>query len=141
MIEVVSTIEAVPEDSADVLVSDWMGSMLLTGDMLQPFTDARDRVLKEEGALVPSAATMYIQPVSDPVWWKRNVAWTMENEYGIDFRALMENTYNPGPVRVPHWGTFKTQKFLGKKKAVRLSLDVSLDSDVYNYLSRGRGTC
>lgn len=129
VIEVVSSIEGVPEDSADVMVSDWMGYMLLTSDMLDPFMLARDRVLKGDGTLIPSMAQMYVQPVSDAVWWKRNVDWVKKNEYGIDFRALMEDTYNPTPVRIPHWGTFKTQKFLGKKKT---ACQISLDADIYD---------
>lgn len=49
VITVVSDISEVPKDSADILVSEWMGFMMLTEDVAGDFLEARDRLLKESG--------------------------------------------------------------------------------------------
>lgn len=41
--------DAIPKDSVDILVSEWMGYMMLTEDVLGDLLEARDRILKEDG--------------------------------------------------------------------------------------------
>merc|ERR1719410_882157 len=48
----------------DVIVSEWMGYMLLRESMLDTVLVARDKYLKPGGAMFPSHATLYLAPVS-----------------------------------------------------------------------------
>merc|ERR1719401_1869697 len=103
--------------------------MMITEDVLADFMDAKDRVLKEDGTLIPSHGSLHIQPVSDPTWWKSNVEWLTNNDYDIDFSALRPAGKELGPIRFGHWGTFKSQKLLGKRQAW---CEIDLETDVYD---------
>jgi protein arginine N-methyltransferase 1 len=58
----IETIE-LPE-KVDIIVSEWMGYLLLRESMLDSVILARDRWLKEDGALFPSHATLFFAPIS-----------------------------------------------------------------------------
>eukprot|EP00971_Amphidinium_carterae_P292827 5813607-Amphidinium_carterae.1 len=49
----------------DVIISEWMGYLLLRESMLDSVLVARDKHLKPGGALFPSHATLYVAPVTD----------------------------------------------------------------------------
>ncbi|CAD7940796.1 unnamed protein product [Amoebophrya sp. A120] len=131
-ITVVASVNEIEPKSADVLVSEWMGHGLLTDVVIGDFFDARDRVLKEDtGVLIPSKGRIYAQPVSDPAWWRDNVAWGTDNDYGIDFSPLSLYTRSnttTTPIRFAHFGVFQNQKFYGGKKAAICTIDFEADS-------------
>jgi len=95
------TIESVvlPE-KVDIIVSEWMGYLLLRETMLDSVLIARDRFLKPGGALYPSHARMYWAPMKAPGAAASNDEYekTMENwewflidmksYYGIDMEVL-----------------------------------------------------
>ncbi|CAD7956935.1 unnamed protein product [Amoebophrya sp. A25] len=129
-IKVVSSMEKVPAGVADILVSEFMGFMILAEDMLGDFLTARDRVLKDEGTLIPSRGAVWAQPAADPVWWQQNVNWPANNEYGIDFSPVVEDRRNDtSPARFGHFGIFQNQKLLGERKAI---CDLDFESDKYD---------
>mmetsp|Transcript_160969 Transcript_160969/g.285357 ORF Transcript_160969/g.285357 Transcript_160969/m.285357 type:complete len:512 (-) Transcript_160969:299-1834(-) len=74
---VVETVE-LPE-KVDMIVSEWMGMFLLRESMLDSVIYARDRWLKEDGALLPSHATLYMAPMKECEVVKNNRA-TFEND-------------------------------------------------------------
>ncbi|KAL2160264.1 hypothetical protein VTH06DRAFT_1437 [Thermothelomyces fergusii] len=76
----------------DVIVSEWMGYCLLYEAMLPSVLFARDRYLKPGGLLVPSHASMWIAPVSDPEYVAENVDW-WRDVYGFDMRAMQAGIY------------------------------------------------
>jgi len=47
----------------DIIISEWMGYLLLRESMLDSVLIARDRFLKPGGAMYPSHATLYLAPV------------------------------------------------------------------------------
>jgi protein arginine N-methyltransferase 6 len=47
------------EDKVDVIISEWMGYMLLYESMLPSVLFARDKWLKPGGLILPSHATVY----------------------------------------------------------------------------------
>ena len=51
---------ALPLDTFDVIVSEWMGYCLLFESMLDTVLHARDRFLKPGGAVLPDVATMHL---------------------------------------------------------------------------------
>jgi protein arginine N-methyltransferase 1 len=54
-----------PVDSVDVIVSEWMGGVLLMEDMLPVILYARDRWLKPGGILLPDRARLFLAPLDD----------------------------------------------------------------------------
>lgn len=55
-----------PEQVVDIIISEWMGYMLLRESMLDSLIRARDKFLKPTtGLMFPSHTTMYLAPVTD----------------------------------------------------------------------------
>ena len=54
-----------PVESVDVIVSEWMGGVLLMEDMLPVVLYARDRWLKPGGILLPDRARLFLAPLDD----------------------------------------------------------------------------
>ncbi|KAL0296495.1 UNVERIFIED_CONTAM: putative protein arginine N-methyltransferase 6 [Sesamum radiatum] len=76
------------DDKVDVIVSEWMGYMLLYESMLGSVITARDRWLKPGGLILPSFATLYMAPISHPDRYKESIDF-WRNVYGIDMSAVM----------------------------------------------------
>ncbi|KAG8382612.1 hypothetical protein BUALT_Bualt05G0095600 [Buddleja alternifolia] len=76
------------EDKVDVIVSEWMGYMLLYESMLGSVITARDRWLKPGGLILPSYATLYMAPVSHPDRYSESIDF-WRNIYGIDMSVMM----------------------------------------------------
>lgn len=97
------TIETVElPEKVDIIVSEWMGYLLLRESMLDSVLVARDRYLKPGGALYPSHARMYWAPIqatkaSEHVEEYHKImehwewfATDMKKLYGIDMTALTD---------------------------------------------------
>ena len=54
-----------PVEFVDVIVSEWMGGLLLMENMLPAVLIARDRWLKSGGVLLPDKARLYLMPLRD----------------------------------------------------------------------------
>lgn len=54
-----------PVDSVDIIVSEWMGGLLLMEDMLPAVLYARDRWLKPGGILLPDRARLFLAPLGN----------------------------------------------------------------------------
>lgn len=54
-----------PVDSVDIIVSEWMGGLLLMEDMLPAVLYARDRWLRPGGLLLPDRARLFLAPMND----------------------------------------------------------------------------
>lgn len=54
-----------PVDRVDVIVSEWMGGLLLMEDMLPAVLYARDRWLRPGGILLPDRAQLFLAPLDD----------------------------------------------------------------------------
>ena len=92
-------------ESVDIIVSEWMGFLLVYEAMLQSVLYARDRWLKPDGILLPSSAEMLIAPLRAPVLHQTVVAdfligakqqnWeaasSMSRRYGLDVSVLDED--------------------------------------------------
>nr|GMC56222.1 probable protein arginine N-methyltransferase 6 [Ipomoea batatas]GMD16537.1 probable protein arginine N-methyltransferase 6 [Ipomoea batatas]GME09709.1 probable protein arginine N-methyltransferase 6 [Ipomoea batatas] len=76
------------EEEVDVIVSEWMGYMLLYESMLGSVITARDRWLKPGGLILPSNATLYMAPVTHPDRYNASIDF-WRNVYGIDMSAIM----------------------------------------------------
>jgi predicted RNA methylase len=65
---------ALPVDSVDIIVSEWMGGLLLMEDMLPAVLHARDRWLKPGGLMLPDRARLFLAPLKE-------VAHISSNDY------------------------------------------------------------
>ncbi|KAF2323800.1 hypothetical protein GH714_036983 [Hevea brasiliensis] len=76
------------DEEVDVIISEWMGYMLLYESMLGSVITARDRWLKCGGIILPSNATLYMAPVTHPDRYSESIDF-WRNVYGIDMSAMM----------------------------------------------------
>ncbi|XP_027360873.1 probable protein arginine N-methyltransferase 6 [Abrus precatorius] len=76
------------DEEVDVIISEWMGYMLLYESMLGSVITARDRWLKPGGLILPSSATLYMAPVTHPDRYSESVDF-WRNVYGIDMSAML----------------------------------------------------
>lgn len=78
----------------DVIVSEWMGYILLRESMLDSVLVARDRFLKPDGAMFPSHATLYLAPVGQLKALKDKwTTWEGEKQHWASFSSDMQNWY------------------------------------------------
>lgn len=91
-----STVEDVElDEKVDIIVSEWMGFYLLHESMLNSVIVARDKWLKADGMMVPSAASIYVCPVTMKECVKdRQSFW--KNVHGFDFSPALEAISNSG---------------------------------------------
>lgn len=98
--EVIEVIQSSVEElelpcKVDIIVSEWMGYILLRESMLDSVIRARDRWMKPEGSMFPSHATMYLAPVSfeeDRVQKRNDYMRSMQD--WATFSAEMKGYYN-----------------------------------------------
>ena len=71
-------------EKADVLVSEWLGSFAFFESMVESVIIARDRLLKENGIMLPSRITL----LGAPVFWNDADALFWSNVEGFDFSHI-----------------------------------------------------
>ncbi|GMJ06736.1 ARABIDOPSIS THALIANA PROTEIN ARGININE METHYLTRANSFERASE 6, protein arginine methyltransferase 6 [Hibiscus trionum] len=77
------------DEEVDVIISEWMGYMLLYESMLGSVITARDRWLKPGGLILPSNATLYMAPITHPDRYSDSIEF-WRNVYGIDMSAMLQ---------------------------------------------------
>ncbi|TKY50681.1 arginine N-methyltransferase 6 [Spatholobus suberectus] len=75
-------------EKVDVIISEWMGYMLLYESMLGSVITARDRWLRPGGLMLPSKATLYMAPFTHTKRYHESVDFWL-NVYGIDMSAML----------------------------------------------------
>ncbi|ERN09372.1 hypothetical protein AMTRI_Chr09g12440 [Amborella trichopoda] len=76
------------DEEVDVIISEWMGYMLLYESMLSSVITARDRWLKPGGLILPSHATLYMAPITHSDRYNESIEF-WRNVYGIDMSAMV----------------------------------------------------
>ncbi|WOH13193.1 hypothetical protein DCAR_0832702 [Daucus carota subsp. sativus] len=76
-------------EEVDVIISEWMGYMLLYESMLGSVITARDRWLKPGGLILPSNASLYIAPITRPERYSDTIDF-WRNVYGIDMSPMLQ---------------------------------------------------
>nr|QEG03137.1 putative arginine N-methyltransferase 6.2 isoform X1 [Cymbidium ensifolium] len=71
------------EEKVDVIISEWMGYMLLYESMLSSVIFARDNWLKQGGLILPSHATLYMAPITHSERYSESIDF-WRDVYGID---------------------------------------------------------
>jgi protein arginine N-methyltransferase 1 len=88
-------------ERVDVVVSDTFDTFGLQGGGLRSFIDARERLLKPGGTLVPGSLELFLAPVELPGVYRREIDSWLRRRQGLDtsvVRHLAVN--NRHPVRV-----------------------------------------
>ncbi|XP_046543789.1 LOW QUALITY PROTEIN: protein arginine N-methyltransferase 2-like [Haliotis rubra] len=75
------------DDEVDLIISEWMGTILLFEMMIESVIIARDKFLKSEGVMWPSPASLYLVPCMAHDKHKELVHF-WDNQYGFDFSSL-----------------------------------------------------
>ncbi len=87
-------------EAADVIVSDQIGRFGFEAGLLGLFADARARLLKPGGRLIPSHLALVVAPVEHPRQFAR-VAFWRRRPAGFDFSAVAAIAANTGyPARI-----------------------------------------
>ncbi|POV95814.1 hypothetical protein PSTT_16015 [Puccinia striiformis] len=79
-------------EKVDVIVSEWMGYACLYEGFLPSVLYARDRFLKlpaEGGVMAPSQCSIRMAGWGEESWWKDQVTWWDENQYGFKMGSTM----------------------------------------------------
>ncbi|XP_042905424.1 protein arginine N-methyltransferase 6 isoform X1 [Parasteatoda tepidariorum] len=82
--------DAVLPEKVDIIVSEWMGYMLMYESMLPSLLQARDRYLKENGRLFPEEVRIYIAPITDHQQYEYSVDYwhKTKDDYKVDMSIL-----------------------------------------------------
>ncbi|XP_077997829.1 protein arginine N-methyltransferase 2-like [Glandiceps talaboti] len=73
-------------EKVDIIISEWMGTMLLFELMIESVLLARDYWLKDTGVMWPSDASLYLVPCTAAHEYKKVKFW--DNVYEFDFSYL-----------------------------------------------------
>ncbi|KAM3402448.1 hypothetical protein ACQJBY_006377 [Aegilops geniculata] len=76
------------EEKVDVIISEWMGYMLLYESMLGSVIFARDRWLKPGGLILPSHASLYLAPITNSHRYQDSI-YFWRDVYGIKMSCMM----------------------------------------------------
>jgi protein arginine N-methyltransferase 1 len=84
-----STVEdaILPVDQVDIIISEWMGYMLLYESMLDTVIFARDKWLVKDGIILPDKAVINLAALEDNDY-KQQKIYFWDDVYGIDMSCL-----------------------------------------------------
>ena len=80
-----------PVDQVDIIVSEWMGYVLLYESMLDSVIYARDKYLAPGGLMVPSHASLKIGLLADSDLRESHIDF-WNDVYGFNMRSMIERT-------------------------------------------------
>lgn len=84
----------VPDEQADVLVSDIRGVLPLFEHHISAISDARMRLLKPGGIMIPAADHIHASLIETPDIHERYRKPWLENDYGVNFSAGHSHVIN-----------------------------------------------
>jgi SAM-dependent methyltransferase len=76
-------------ERADVIVSEWLGTIGVDENLLAPLLVARNRWLKPGGKMIPGRVTAWMAPVEHPPTAAQR-AFYRQRPYGFDFSPVFE---------------------------------------------------
>ena len=118
-VRAMSTDARLPEP-VDVVVTDQIGRFGFEAGLLEYVTDARDRLLRRGGRIIPRSVTLTTAPVQWPAGWREVEFWA-EPRYGLDLRPGREIALNTGRA-----ATFSSESVLARPAAIAV-LNTSRD--------------
>nr|XP_027202125.1 protein arginine N-methyltransferase 1-like [Dermatophagoides pteronyssinus] len=86
-----------PVDKVDIIISEWMGYMLLFEGMLDTVIFCRNKWLRNGGLMFPEKAFLEMAAVNNSEWRLGNLMY-WNNVYGFDFSPVKEHILNEAVV-------------------------------------------
>ncbi len=79
------------DEKVDLIVSEWLGSVVFVEGMLNAVLDARDRNLAPNGRMLPSKTRVLIAPLDDPILYQtEGPGFWRQPVNGLDLSSLQE---------------------------------------------------
>ena len=127
-------------ESADVIMTETMGTFGFEEGILGSLTDARDRFLKKGGTLIPHRVDLFLVPVELPQFYEHVVDFWVNGCQGFDFSPVRRLTVNNfHPVKL-HEGTFLGDPMRVETIEFETTTQAEVKSSVSVYAKR-RGWC
>jgi len=95
-------------EKVDVIISEWMGYFLLYESMLNTVLYARDKWLKEDGAIMPDRARMMLVGIEDGEYMREKINF-WDNVYGFKMSCLKAEAMKEPLVDVVHGNSVMTE--------------------------------
>jgi protein arginine N-methyltransferase 1 len=80
--------EFTPPEPIDVVVHEQMGDELFNENLLQNLLDARDRLLRPGGTILPARFRLFVEPVTVHETMRVRRFWNIDLPDGIDLRCM-----------------------------------------------------
>jgi Arginine methyltransferase oligomerization subdomain/Ribosomal protein L11 methyltransferase (PrmA) len=89
-----SSTEITLPEKVDLAVCDQMGGLGYDAGILDYFSDVRERLLQDQGVLVPRALDLMVAPVTTKSFWKQAVGSWGNRPEGFDMASMAEHAAN-----------------------------------------------
>ncbi|MES1918442.1 class I-like SAM-binding methyltransferase superfamily, partial [Bonamia ostreae] len=99
----------------DLIVSEWMGSMLLYESMLHSVINARDRFLSPNGIMLPAHCDMFIVPLDLTEYISEHVGF-WDNVFDVKMSVLQEKARSEFFSTPVFTRTIKERELLSEEK-------------------------
>jgi len=83
-------IPGLEKNSVDIIISEWMGYLLLYESMLPTVLYARDKWLKPNGIILPDKSSIYLVAIEDGDYKEDKINF-WDNVQGFDFSCIKKN--------------------------------------------------
>jgi len=81
-----------PVDKVDIIISEWMGYLLIYESMLDTVIYARDKWLRPGGLLFPDKAAIYVAGIEDTYYYETKIEF-WDNVYGVNMGTIKNRAY------------------------------------------------
>jgi protein arginine N-methyltransferase 1 len=78
-----------PVKEVDIIISEWMGYLLLYESMLDSVLFARDKYLKPNGLMFPERAILYVASIEDSEYRESKIDF-WDSVYGVDMSSIKQ---------------------------------------------------
>ena len=82
--------DVVIDEKIDLIVSEWMGTLLISEFMIESVINARDMFLAQGGNMWPSSSTLYCAPCSASAAFESKLKF-WDDVYGFDFSVMKKS--------------------------------------------------
>ncbi|XP_065063663.1 protein arginine N-methyltransferase 2-like [Rhopilema esculentum] len=122
-------------EKMDLIISEWMGTLLLSEFMIDSVINARDKFLKPEGKIWPSTASLYFAPCSSNEEFQSKVTF-WNDVYGFDFSEVKQIALEQLTKKPLHNNITNKQNLLANpEKIAELNMYTVAVEDIENIVS------
>ncbi|MFQ6617326.1 MAG: methyltransferase domain-containing protein, partial [Fidelibacterota bacterium] len=101
-------------ERVDVIISELLGYFAIEENLLNDLFRARDKILKDNGKMIPEKVRMFLAPVEFPDFYRKFEFWD-KSYYGMDFSPMRKYLINDYFVERVKEGAFLSSPLCIKK--------------------------